>query len=130
MKCLLFNFIKSPRSGVTLCFQFVSAPSAVSTSASAKTFPSHVKIVWAKPLIFGTKNIWVWGNVLDDLSLTLTQGHGCGVDKQKFACLHDKVRTTHRITRKHGSFVSLVMLIIRLDLGEIVLRTVILANFL
>ena len=22
---------------------------------------------WAKPLIFGTKNIWVWENVLDDL---------------------------------------------------------------
>ena len=27
-----------------------------------------------------TKNIWVWGNVLDDLSMTLTQGHGCGID--------------------------------------------------
>ena len=57
---------KSPRSGVTLCFQFVSA-----ASAAAKTFPSHVKTVWAKPLIFGTKNIWVWGNVLDDLSMTV-----------------------------------------------------------
>ena len=66
--------IKSPRSGVTLCFQFISA------SAAVKTFPSHVKTIWAKPLIFGTKNIWVWGNVLDDLSLTLTQGHGCGID--------------------------------------------------
>ena len=75
IKCLCI--IKSPRSGVTLCFQFVSA---VSASAAAKTFPSHVKTVWAKPLIFGTKDIWVWGNVLDDLSMTLTQGHGCGVD--------------------------------------------------
>ena len=62
---MLQRVIKSPRSGVTLCFQFVSA--------AAKTFPSHVKTVWAKPLIFGTKNIWVWGNVLDDLSMTLTQ---------------------------------------------------------
>ena len=62
--------IQSPQSGVTLCFQFVSAASA---SAAAKTFPSHVKAVWAKPLIFGTKNIWVWGNVLDDLSMTLTK---------------------------------------------------------
>ena len=24
--------------------------------------------------------IWVWGNVLDDLSMTLTQGHGCGIN--------------------------------------------------
>ena len=43
--CLI---IKSPR----LCFWFVSA-----ASAAAKTFPSHVKTAWAKPLIFGTKNI-------------------------------------------------------------------------
>ena len=73
------SFIKSPRSGVTLCFQSVSAASASAASAAAKTFPSHVKTVWAKPLIFGTKNIWVWGIVLDDLSMTLTQGHGCGI---------------------------------------------------
>ena len=50
-----------------LCFQSVSAASA---SAAAKTFPSHAKTVWAKPLIFGTKNIWVWGIVLGDLSMT------------------------------------------------------------
>ena len=76
------SFIKSPRSGVTLCFQSVfaaSASAASAASAAAKTFPSHVKTVWAKPLIFGTKNIWVWGIVLDDLSMTLTQGHGCGI---------------------------------------------------
>ena len=36
------TFIKSPRSGITLCFQFVSAASA---SAAAKTFPSHVKTI-------------------------------------------------------------------------------------
>ena len=41
---------KSPRSGVTLCFQFVSAASAAA-SAAAKTFPSHVKTVWAKLII-------------------------------------------------------------------------------
>ena len=73
-RCTILSIlIKSPRSGVTLCFQSVSA-----TSAAAKTFPSHIKTIWAKPLIFGTKNIWVWGIVLDDLSMTLTQGHGCG----------------------------------------------------
>ena len=74
-RCTILSIlIKSPRSGVTLCFQSVSA-----TSAAAKTFPSHIKTVWAKPLVFGTKNIWVWGIVLDDLSMTLTQGHGCGI---------------------------------------------------
>ena len=77
-RCTILSIlIKSPRSGVTLCFQSVSATSAA--SAAAKTFPSHIKTVWAKPLIFGTKNIWVWGIVLDDLSMTLTQGHGCGI---------------------------------------------------
>ena len=115
---------KSPQSGVTLCFQFVSA-----ASATAKTFPSHVKTIWAKPLIFGKKNIWVWGNVLDDISLTLNQGHGCGFDSQKFACLRDKGRTTHRITTKCGSFVALVMVITWLDFGEILLKTVIFGKF-
>ena len=46
--------IKSPQSGVTLCFQFVSTASAATTasaaaSAVATTFASHVKTVWAKP---------------------------------------------------------------------------------
>ena len=36
--------LKSPRSGVTLCFQFVSA----TASAAATIFASHVKTVWAK----------------------------------------------------------------------------------
>ena len=76
-RCTILSIlIKSPCSGVTLYFQSVSAASA---SATAKTFPSHVKTVGAKPLIFGTKNIWVWGIVLDDLSMTLTQGHGCAI---------------------------------------------------
>ena len=58
--------------------------------------------------------------------MTLTQGHGCGIDYQKFACLHDKVRTTHQITTKR----ALVMVITRLDFGEVLLETVILAHFL
>ena len=41
---LKFEIIKSPQSGVTLCFQFISAASAAST-----TFASHVKTVSAKP---------------------------------------------------------------------------------
>ena len=42
---------------------------------------------------------------MDDLSVTLTQGHGCDIDKQKFASLQDKVRTTQPITTKLGSYI-------------------------
>ena len=62
--------------------------------------------------------------------MTLNQGHSCGVDKQKFVCLHDKVRITHQITTKRDWFVALVMVITWLDFGVILLRTDILANFL
>ena len=58
------------------------------------------------------------------------QGHGCGIDYQKFACLRDKVRTTDRITTMHGSFIALVMVIDWLDFGEVLFDTFILANFL
>ena len=62
---------KSPHSGVTLCFQFASM-----AAAATKTFASHVKTVCVKPYIFETK---VWGNVPNYLSVTFTQGHGCGI---------------------------------------------------
>ena len=42
LQCFI-AIIKSPQSGVTLCFQFVS----VSATAAAMTFVSHVKTVWA-----------------------------------------------------------------------------------
>ena len=38
----IYPIIKSAQSGVTLCFQFVSA-----ASAAATTFGFHVKTVWA-----------------------------------------------------------------------------------
>ena len=41
---LVQKLAKSPQSGVTLCFQLVSA-----ASAAATTFASHVKTVRAKP---------------------------------------------------------------------------------
>ena len=40
--CPSVHIFKSPRSGVTLCFRFVS-----DTSAAATTFACHVKTVWA-----------------------------------------------------------------------------------
>ena len=49
---------------------------------------------------------------------------------KKNACLYDKVRTTHPITTKHGSFIALVMVITILDFAEVLLETVILANVL
>ena len=54
---------------------------------------------------------------MDDLLVTLTQSHGCDIDKQKFACLQDKMRTTQSITTKLNSYIPLVMLITWLDLG-------------
>ena len=47
--------------------------------------------------------------------MTLTQGHGCDIDKQKFACLQDKVRTTQPITTKLSGYIPLVMFITWLD---------------
>ena len=62
--------------------------------------------------------------------MTLTQGHGCDIDKQKFACLQDKVRTTQPITTKLGKYIPLVMVIIWLDFGGILLEILFLPNFL
>ena len=87
------------------------AAASASAAAAAKTFASHVKTVWASHQIFGTKKVWVWENVLDDLLVTLTQGHDCDIDKHKFVCLQDKVKTTHLITPKLGSNIPRVMLI-------------------
>ena len=53
------------------------------------------------------------------LSVTLTQGHSCGIDKQKIAFLQDKMRTTHTVTAKLGRYIPLAMLITWLDFGEI-----------
>ena len=56
-----------------------------------------------------------WLYVLDDPSVTLTQGHGCDIDKQKFACLQGKVKTTQPITAKLSSDIPLVMIITWLE---------------
>ena len=63
--------------------------------------------------------------------MTLTQGHSCDIiDKQKFVCLQDKVRTTQPITNKLGSYICLVMVITWLDYGGMLLETLVLPNFL
>ena len=52
--------------------------------------------------------------------MPLTQDHGCGTDKEKFACLQDKVIATQPVSSSH---IPLVMLIIWLDFGGILLET-------
>ena len=63
---------------------------------------------------------YVWENVPDDLLV----GHGCDIDKQKFSCLQDNVRTTQPITTKLSSHTPLVMLITWLDFGGILLEII------
>ena len=70
------------------------------------------------------------GKCTCDLWVILTQGHGCDIDKQKFACLQDKVRTTPSITTKLCSFISLVMVMTSYEFGRILLETLFWANFL
>ena len=70
-----------------------------------------------------------WLYVLDDPLVTLTQGHGCDIDKQKFACLQGKVKTTQPITAKLSSDIPLVMIITWLDFWGNLLETFILPNF-
>ena len=60
--------------------------------------------------------------------VTLTQGHGCDIDKHKFGCLQDKVRTAHPITTKLGSSIPRVMFITWLDFGGILFETLFLPN--
>ena len=40
---------------------------------------SHIKTICAKLWIFGTNKAWIWRNELDDISMALIQGHGCGI---------------------------------------------------
>ena len=63
------------------------------------------------------------------LWVTLTQGHGCDLDKQKFACLQDKMTTTLLITTKLGSYIALVMAITWLDFAGTLLKILFLPNF-
>ena len=50
------------------------------------------------------------------------------ISKNLLVCII-KRRTTHLITAKHGCFIALIMVINWLDFGEVMLKTVILANF-
>ena len=62
--------IKSPRSGVTLCFQFVSAALSMSTTAVAAapmTFASHFKTVSATCQIFWVVCTIKWEPLIQSL---------------------------------------------------------------
>ena len=51
--------------------------------------------------------------------MNLNQGHGCGIDKQKFACLQDKGRTAQPTITKLGSYIGIPWL----DFGGILEET-------
>ena len=120
---------QSLRSGVTLYLPLVSTASAAASVApdAAKTFASHIKTIWAKSQIFGTRIHmcwemywmtfpWPWPNVTSVASIS------------KIAFQHDKVRTTHPITTIRGGCIALVICITWLDFGEVLLETVVLPS--
>ena len=55
--------------------------------------------------------------------MALTRGRSCGFDSEKFACLHDQVKTTHLMTTNLGNCIPLVMLVTWLNFGEILFET-------
>ena len=80
------------------CFQFVSATAALTFASHIKPFELNLRYLGQRKYR-SVKMYW----------MTLTQGHSCDIDKQKFACLQDKVRTTQLITTKFDSYIPLVM---------------------
>ena len=105
------HFIKSPQSGVISCFSLLPPPPRPPPSPPPPP-PQWLLVLTSKPFQLNLR-------YLGHLSLTLTQSHGCGIDKQNFVCLQDKVRTTEQITTKFDTYISLVMLIAWLDFGWI-----------
>ena len=118
------SIIKSLQSGVTLCFQFDSAaaPAATTLRLTSKLFKLHLRDlrqkIYRSGKMYWMTSPWPWPKVAAVASIS-----------KKFACLHDKVRTTHYITTKQCSFIVLVTIITWLDFGKVLLETVILAFF-
>ena len=81
-------------------------------------------------LWYSGQRIYGYGECTEWLSMTLTQGHSCGIDKQKFACLLDKVRNNHPITTERNSFIAVVMFITCWNFEGVLLTNFILVNFL
>ena len=78
---------------------------------SANTFQLSEKTPEANFFKLHMVNLWVWENILAPVSVTLGQGHQGHGAGQLLPCPHDKVRTTHPITSKLGSYITLTMLI-------------------
>ena len=104
---------KSPRSGVTLCFLFVSASAGASTGAStaATTFTSQNLRYLGQRNYKSGKIHWI--------TLPWLLSKVIGVTLINKICLHDLMTTTHPITTKLCSYIPLVMHITRLNLGEL-----------
>ena len=122
----IFMIIKSPQSGVTLCFQFVSA-AASAAAAAANTFASHVKTVWASHWNLGHREYgsekmywmtfwWPWPKVT---AVTL-------INTNLLVCrIKWELLTQYQL----GSNISRIMLITWLDFGGFLLETLFLPNF-
>ena len=122
--------IKSPRSGVTLCFQFDCArppcppppppPQRLLPLMWKPFLPNHTYLGQKK---YGSEKCTGWPfrdrDPMSRLWHWLT----------KIAWLHDKVRTTHPVTTKLDRIIPLPMLITLFNLGAILLE-IFLANFL
>ena len=121
--CCVCITMKSPRVGVTLCFQFVSAAAASAAATTSKPFQLNLRYleqrIYRSGKLYWMTFLWPWPNVM-----------AVALINKDFACLHDKVRITDPITTKSDSLVALLMVITWLDLGGILLETVNLANFL
>ena len=73
----------------------------------------HFPLTW-KPLVLahkyvGQRNYRSGGNVLSDLSMTLTGGHSCGTN-QIILCLHDRAMAIHPITTTLDSYIPKICL--------------------
>ena len=92
--------IKSPRSGVTLCFKFVRVYRRRGRHRNDFCLSRQMKTVSSTSWIFGATNVQLWQNVLDGLSMTLTKVTAEASIRKKTACLHGKVRSNHVVTTK------------------------------
>ena len=65
-------YLSHPSLGWLLCFQFVYATSATASRPPPQQLLPLTSKLFELNLRYLAQRIWVWGNVLDDLSMTLT----------------------------------------------------------
>ena len=120
-----WHFIKSYQSGVTLCFQFVSAVVSAATSAAATTFASHVKsnqlnLRYLAQSIYGSQEMywmtfpWPWPKVTAVASISKNL-LVCAIKWQPL------IASLHNIAALLPLYIAMV--ITWLDFGAVLLET-------